>query len=260
MPQDVHIEVPADSLFGSLPLNRGLTVTIHIPEQSFRQGEPFVAVLESPGFASHTIPMEIDQARHRYSATVNLGRLSTTMGTPPKATPIQIEIARQRGLHLEPLVRRTLVVTIAIPESANRQAAPADLSTNLTDLAPRAESSSPGLALLESRVHEEELLVEQRVSGQEGYWKILQQLIHRQMKNDAPTSHRREGQRAPGIGFHLYANGEAQLVEVERSSGDKAVDQAALLAVINAHPFPRFPAGTRDSHIAVHVDVPPPVR
>jgi TonB family protein len=259
MPQDVHIEVPADSLFGSLPLNRGLTVTIHIPEQSFRQGEPFVAVLESPGFASHTVPMEIDQERHRYSATVNLGRLSTTMGTPPKATPIQIEIARQRGLYLEPLVRRTLVVTIAIPESANRQAAPADLSTNLTDLAPRAESSPPELTLLESRVHEE-LLVEQRVSGQEGYWKILQQLIHRQMKNDAPTSHRREGQRAPGIGFRLYANGEAQLVEVERSSGDKAVDQAALLAVINAHPFPRFPAGTRDSHIAVHVDVPTPVR
>ena len=49
-------------------------------------------------------------------------------------------------------------------------------------------------------------------------------------------------------------------LEAERSSGDQELDQAALLAVINAHPFPRFPAGTHDSHIAVHVDVPIPVR
>jgi hypothetical protein len=29
-PRDVHIEVPADSLFGSLPVNRSLTVSIHV--------------------------------------------------------------------------------------------------------------------------------------------------------------------------------------------------------------------------------------
>ena len=89
---------------------------------------------------------------------------------------------------------------------------------------------------------------------------MLQQLIHRQMKNKTAGTNLREGPRVLGIGFRLHANGEAQLIEVERSSGDIPLDQAALLAVINAHPFPRFPPGTRDSHIAVHVDVSIPVR
>ena len=62
----------------------------------------------------------------------------------------------------------------------------------------------------------------------------------------------------PGIGFRLYANGEAQLIEVERSSGDLELDQAAVLAVVNAHPFPPFPLGTRDAHVDVHVEIPGP--
>ncbi|MBI4002342.1 MAG: TonB family protein [Nitrospira defluvii] len=260
MPQDVHIEVPADSLFGSLPINRGLTVSIHIPEQPSRHGQPFVAVLESPAFAPHTIPLEIDPDRHRYSATVDLGRLSTTMGTPPKATPIQVQIARQRGLHLETLVRRTVVVTIATPGYADHQAATVDLSTHMTDRSRRTEDPPSDLALLDGRVDEEDLLEDRRLSRQEGYWKVLQRLIHRRMQDEAAPYRHRGIQRVPGIGFRLYANGEAQLIEVERSSGDLALDQAALLAVINAHPFPRFPAGTRDAHIAVHVDVPTPAR
>jgi len=64
----------------------------------------------------------------------------------------------------------------------------------------------------------------------------------------------------PSIGFRLYANGEAQLIEIERSSGDSELDQAAVLAVVNAHPFPRFPAGTLDPHIEVHIDMPAPTR
>ena len=60
----------------------------------------------------------------------------------------------------------------------------------------------------------------------------------------------------PGIGFRLYANGDAQLIEIERSSGNLALDQAALLAVVNAHPFPPFPVGTRDTQVDVHIDIP----
>ncbi len=256
MPQDVQIEVPADSLFGSLPINRGLTVSIHIPEQPSRSGVPLVAVLESPAFATRTIPLEHDPDQHRFSATVALGRLSTTMGTPPKATPIQIQIARQRGRHLETLVRRTVVVTIATPGYADHDAAPVNLSTHMTDRSPRAEDPPPDLASLDGRVDEEDLIGDRRLSRQEGYWKVLQRLIHRRMQGEAALDRHHGTQRVSGIGFRLYANGEAQLIEVERSSGDTALDQAALLAVVNAHPFPRFPTGSRDAHIAVHVDVP----
>lgn len=260
VPQDVQIEVPADSLFGSLPINRGLTVSIHIPEQPFSPGETFVAVLESPAFPPHTILLESDPDRHRFSATAVLGRLSTTMGTPSKATPIQIQIARQRGLHVESLVRRTVVVTIATPGYADHDSAPVNLSTHMTDRLPRAENPTVDLASPDGRVDEEDLMGDRRLSRQEGYWKVLQQLIHRRMQTEATLYRQRGVQGVSGIGFRLYANGEAQLIEVERSSGDTALDQAALLAVVNAHPFPRFPAGNRDAHIAVHVEVSTPAR
>jgi TonB family protein len=107
-------------------------------------------------------------------------------------------------------------------------------------------------------MYEEDLVGDHRLSRQEGYWKVLQRLIHRRMQDEAALYRQRGIQRVSGIGFRLYANGEAQLIEVERSSGDTALDQAALLAVVNAHPFPRFPTGSREAHMAVHVEVPAP--
>lgn len=255
-PQDLRIEVPADSLFGSLPVNRGLTLSIHIPEAPVRPGEPLVAVFETPASAPYTVPLEMDPDRHRYYATVALGRLSGTMGTPPKATAVQILIGRQQGLHVDALVRRTVIVTIAIPGYADHHLGPADLSAHMTDGSLRTQGPPTDLALLDGRLEEEELLGNGGLPRQEGYWKMLQRLIGKQMPAEGSTRRNRDIRRMPGIGFRLYANGEAQLIEVERSSGDAGLDQAALLAVVNAHPFPPFPAGTRDTHVDVHLDIP----
>ena len=85
---------------------------------------------------------------------------------------------------------------------------------------------------------------------------MLQRLIGKQMPNEAAIGSNREVRRMPGIGFRLYANGDAQLIEIERSSGNLALDEAALLAVVNAHPFPPFPVGTRDTQVDVHIDIP----
>lgn len=46
-----------------------------------------------------------------------------------------------------------------------------------------------------------------------------------------------EDQRVPGIGFRLYANDEAQLAELERSSGDRELDQAAYWPSSMSIPF-----------------------
>ncbi|MDR4481364.1 MAG: energy transducer TonB [Nitrospira sp.] len=254
-PKDVHIEVSADSLFGSLPINRGLTVSVEIPESPVRRGERLVAVFETPTSAPYTVPLEIDHARHHYAATVDLGRLSGTLGTPPKATTLQILIGRQQDLHVEPLVERTVIVTIAIPGYADHRSSPADLSAHLTDDSERGRRPTD-LAVLDGRLEEEELLENGRLPRQEGYWKMLQRLIGKRMLDERPTRRNGEVGHMPGIGFRLYANGEAQLIEVERSSGDRELDQAAVLAVVNAHPFPPFPPGTRDTQVEVHVDIP----
>ena len=255
-PRDVHIDVPAESLFGSLPVNRGLTVSIQVPEPPVSRGEPLVAVFETPSSAPYVVPLEIDHSRHHYSATVDLGRLSGTMGTPPKATALQVVIGRRQGLHVEALVRRTVVVTLAIPGYADHRPTRADLANHIANGAGPPRNQPADLALLDGRVEEEELVGNGGLPRQDGYWKMLQELIRKRMTDGATAQRSRDVGRIPGIGFRLYANGEAQLIEVERSSGDLELDQAAVLAVVNAHPFPPFPPGTSDTHVDVHVDIP----
>lgn len=256
-PQDLQIELPADSLFGALPVNRRLTVFIHVPNAQAWQDIPLLAQFEIPDTAPYIVPMDMDRDRQGYSTTVDLGRLPGTMGTPPKATSIQVLIGRPRGEQVEPLVRRTVVITIAIPGYADHHRGPADLSLHLTE-GPRNRQDAPtDLALLDGRLEEEELVGTRTLTRQEGYWKMLQGLIRQRLHHEDGTRTATSVRRAPGIGFRLYANGEAQLIEVERSSGDLTLDQAALLAVVNAHPFPPFPPGTPDSYVDVHIDVPP---
>lgn len=255
-PRDVHIEVPANTLFGSLPVNRGLTVSIHVPEPPIRRGEALVAVFETPSAAPYVVPLEIDHSRHDYFATVDLGRLPGTMGTPLKATALQVLIGRQQGLHVEALVRRTVVITLAIPGYADHRSGRTDLTGHMAigSAAPRNQPAD--LTLLDGRIEEEELVGNGGLPKQEGYWKMLQGLIRKRMSEATAPQRERDVGRMPSIGFRLYANGEAQMIEVERSSGDPEVDQAALLAVVNAHPFPPFPPGTSDTHLDVHVDIP----
>lgn len=254
--RDLQIEIPAESLFGSLPVNRGLTVSIHIPKSPVLSDTPLVAVFEIPSSTPYTVPLEIDHARHQYSATANLGRLSATMGTPLKATVLQVRIGHQQGLHVEALVQRTVVVTLAIPGYADHRSSHADLADHIAQGSGPTRNQPTELRLLDGAVEEEELVGTGALPRQEGYWKMLQRLIRKRMTEGGPPRLSKDVARMSGIGFRLYANGEAQLIEVERSSGNVAFDQAAVLAVVNAHPFPPFPPGTKDTHVDVHVDIP----
>lgn len=257
--QDLQIELPADSLFGALPINRRLTVFVHAPNAPAWQDTSLLAQFEIPDTAPYIVPMDMDHDRQGYSATVDLGRLPSTMGTPPKATTIHVLIGRPRGEQVEPLLRRSVVITIAMPGYADHHRGPADLSLHLSK-GPRNSHHIPtDLALLEGRLDEEELVGTPTLARQEGYWKMLQGLIRQRLHDDSGGKPANPLRRGPGIGFRLYANGEAQLIEVERSSGDLTLDRAALLAVVNAHPFPPFPPGTPDPYIDVHVEVPPRV-
>jgi len=254
---DIQIDLPADSLYGALPPNRGLTVTVQVPEQPTRQGETLVASFEGEGLPRYTVPLEPRPDAHRLSVTVDLGRLSSTIGSPPKATVLHVSLARQQGLHLEEIARRSVVVTIATPGYMDRslRSEAAAGAIRLQDLAGRDSVSPGGLAMLDGGLQEEDLIDNAAQGRQNGYWRHLQGLIQQRLREEL-SQRRHAVRRMPVIQFRLYANGEAQLIEVERSSGNAELDQAALMTVVNAHPFPPFPTGRQDSPIDVHVDLP----
>ena len=90
--------------------------------------------------------------------------------------------------------------------------------------------------LLDDKVEELDLLGDSAANRAQGYWKLLNTLIRQQLRSRRSLSVR----RMTVVHFRLYMNGEAQLIEIERSSGDTDLDHAAILAVLTPTPSPLF--------------------
>ena len=263
VPDDIRVDIPRSLLSGSLPTNRGLSLSVQVHDQAAETGEQLVAIFESPAFAQQISPLLPDPERRVLSTTVALGPISASLGNPPKAAPVHIAIARQRGLHFEERARRTLFVTVAVPGYADHGSRPsqvdlAGMSFELADSAPPDGAASQDTLLEEKKAEETDLLGNADQHRVHGYWKMLNGMLHRQLDLDRPSPRSSPARRMPIVHFRLYTNGEAQLIEIERSSGNADVDQAAILAVVNAHPFPPLPTHSPDSHVDVHANIPVP--
>jgi hypothetical protein len=51
----------------------------------------------------------------------------------------------------------------------------------------------------------------------------------------------------------MFANGRAQLIEIEKGSGAREIDEAGIHAVVNAQPFLPFPNEWGEDPVDVHV-------
>jgi TonB family protein len=263
LPEDIRIDILRTQLFGSLPTNRGLTMVVQVHGQAADSGEQLVAMFESPAFAQQISPLVPDSEGRTLTTTVAFGPISPSIGTPPKAAPVHIAIARQRGSHFEERARRTIFVTVAVPGyvgHGSRQPVVSidEMAFEIADSPQFQEPASE--ALPAGRLEEKDLAENSRQNQADGYWRMLNGMIHRQIDRDAPSRPATPARRMPIVHFRLYTNGEAQLIEIERSSGDLELDQSAILAVVNAHPFPPLPAGSLESHVDVHVNMPVPSR
>ncbi len=261
LPIDIRVDIPRTLLFGSLPTNRGLTLSVHVHEQAAERGEQLVAIFESPAFAQQISPLVADPDRQILATSVALGPISASIGSPPKAAPVHIAIARQRGLHFEERARRTVFVTVAVPGYTDHGSRPPII--RFDGLSYEAADPPPlqGTILqtfLADRMEEADLLGNAMPNSTAGYWKMVNGMIHRQIDREMPSRLATPARRMPIVHFRLYTNGEAQLIEVERSSGDLELDQSAVLAVVNAHPFPPLPASAHESHVDVHVNMSAP--
>lgn len=61
------------------------------------------------------------------------------------------------------------------------------------------------------------------------------------------------GKRAdPVVRFNILRNGKVEGLELEKSSGNAALDESALAAISKASPFPQLPADYGSDHLTVH--------
>lgn len=256
----IEVSLERDGTRGSLAQGEHVQLLLSVDTPPRSHEDDVVAILESPYLATRLLPLTFDQRTRTLTGNVDVEAPALGAGgTLPKAIPVRLIVASRRGTRLTTLARRALYVTIQMPQSdfVGNPAAGSVPSTQSGPSAPSGEiqPNVTPLPLSDSDVlQEHSLLPEPAAAPNPSYWSVVKGRIVRSVREHIPA-HRRTDQPVT-VHFRLYANGDAQLIQVEASSGDTATDDAAMKAVVEAQPFPPFPPDVTDPHLEVHLAVP----
>jgi TonB family protein len=217
---------------------------------------PVVATCESITFQAQTVTLEPDAESTVLKGTVTLEPiLISRTSVPAKAARVQITFARSHQDTLEPFMRRIVYVTMDRLEPITENSEPPSVRSD--------ESQSEGLILDEARlgvepvstgtVAEEDLVPFASPEEGKAYWQQVSHLISRSWARQIRGIRRAPSGETVRVRFKMFSNGRVQLIEIERGSGAREVDEAGIYAVINAQPFLPFPSELEKDAVAVHV-------
>ncbi|OGW64811.1 MAG: hypothetical protein A3H49_10705 [Nitrospirae bacterium RIFCSPLOWO2_02_FULL_62_14] len=226
------------------------------------RGEELVAVFESLAYPHRLVSLTPDEASADLTASTRFEPRPIAAGA---GQPLRMEVvvARLRGMRLDSVFSRTVYLTTGPAPPPRSGSVPA---------------SSPGTAMLDALLEEasatdrhgrpvEPILLPDKITVEESggssadvsgpvYWKNVSDSVALHWQQRRAQLRKDQAGRGLRVQFRLYPQGFAQLVQVERSSGDPIVDEAGLQTVLSLHPFPPFPPDVREPSVDVHVDLP----
>ncbi|MDH4185443.1 MAG: TonB C-terminal domain-containing protein [Nitrospira sp.] len=217
---------------------------------------PIVAICESPVFLAQPVTLELDTETMALKGTVQLEPTPMSRTSiPPKVARVQVTFARIRREKPEWFMRRAVYVTMGQEAPISE---PGDVSSDIPeepqpdDLV--SDEMQPAATPISTGMLVEENLVPPPVP-EEGaaYWQQVSRLISRSWAQLVRNVHHAASRETVKVHFKMYPNGQAQLIEIERGSGSRAVDEAGIFAVVNAQAFPSFPGELGDEVVDVHV-------
>jgi hypothetical protein len=238
--------------------------------------EEIVAIVEGTLLTRMLVPLEPGREPgsrqtslpiHAASSPREAIKYQATTGNPASLFHrIDIVFARLRGMKTAPFLKWSVYVTAGPrperriepkPEGSAHGSVPeAAVQTEpiaLPDQKPLPGIERPPVApVQDGAVRETDLTPPAPKSGFQDYWQDVQQRITARFGQR--TGSRGSVARTPRVGFRLYRDGVAQIIFLERSSGNSRVDRAGLDSVMEAHPFPAFPPTMGDAYVDVHVD------
>jgi TonB family protein len=256
-----HFELDQSESQGDLQIGRTVTLTITlggVPNGPV----PVVAQCESILFEPQTVTLEPDAESSTLKATVTLEPLPLSRtSVHPKAARIQVTFSRFRQARFERFMRRIVYVTLdhQAPSSETNELSPVrpedppngDIANG--DLIV-VEEVQPDVAPVATGSLAEEDLMPLADPGQgKAYWQQVSHLVSQSWARQVRGVRRGPSRETVKVHFRLYPNGRAQLIQIERGSGAREIDEAGIYAVVNAQPFPPFPAELGDEVIDVHV-------
>lgn len=232
-----------------------VTLTIFLGGETAAMA-PVVATCESIAFQPQTVTLEPNAEARALKGTVTLEPIMMSRtSVPPRAVRVQVTFARSRQDKLERFMRRVVYVTMDRSEPANE-------SSELPPVRPE-ESQSEDVILDEAQpavepvatgaLAEEDLVPLASPGEGKAYWQHVSHLISRSWARQVRGIRHAPSTETVKVRFKMFPNGRAQLIEIEKGSGAREIDEAGIYAVVNAQPFLPFPSELGEDAVDVHV-------
>jgi TonB family protein len=217
---------------------------------------PIVALCESILFEPQIITLEPEAETSTMKAEVTLDPMPTSRtSVHQKAARIQITFARSRPEKLERFMKRIVYVTLERQEAVSDTSEPPAVKPeepSVSDLIVD-EPQPAGAPMTTAALVEEDLMPLADPAKGKAYWQQVSLLVSRSWARQVRGVRRGPSSETVRVRFKLYPSGRAQLIEIEKGSGVREIDEAGIYAVVNAQPFPEVPGDLGDEPIDVHV-------
>ena len=220
--------------------------------------ESVMAIIESPGFQSQTVSLSEDATPVVYQGTAILEPNSTSKSLTtvhPKAVRIRVTFARAKKSGLEEFLKRDLYVTLGDrpPEEDETETVPGPLVESPETDPEAVQKATEQVLAVNATIAEEDLLPLPSPGESKAYWKQVSDLISRNWSRQVRSIRRSPTSETVRVQFKMYASGVAQLIQLEKSSGARDINDAGLQTIIHAHPFPPIPPDVGGDVVDVHV-------
>lgn len=251
----VKVDLATADASGDIQIGNPLDLSIAVGGVG-QGGAPLVAICESVLFHKQVVALEPDSVPTVMKGAATMepippGKLSV----PPKAARIQVTVARVKKDKFERVLTRVVYVTLGKQEAANDGS---DAPLPSSEEGPAAEldqdeAQPDALPVSGGLVVEEDLVPMPAPGHSRAYWQHVSYLVSRSWSRTvrhvrhAPTS------ETVRVRFRLYPSGRVQLIQIEKGSGAREIDEAGIYAVVHAQPFPPFPDNLEPEAVDVHV-------
>lgn len=264
-PRSARFELAGAEERPDLSAGEALNVAVHLT--GIPSGDDsVVALVEGDWFGRRLVSLAPASIPDTLSTVITLTpHPMDTPGALPKTLRIEVTFARVRGMALERFFHRAFYVTQGIlpdhevqvtAQSPSRGAGSEEHPVHAREPRPSPDQVLPaGLPLLDDDIHEEDLLARALPTHAETYWEELTRRVGRSWNHRAGQAQRNRSPNPVLVRFRLYPDGLAQLIQIERSSGSAEFDDAGMRAIIQALPFPPFPAELGSSPLELHVEL-----
>ena len=251
----VHFELSQAGSTGDPQTGKPVTLTIVLGGVPVG-ATPVVAICESIMFQAQTVTLEPDAESMLLKGTVTLEPiLLSRTSVQPRAARVQVTFARSRPDKLERFMRRIVYVTLDRSEPANENSElpptrPEESQSEdviLDEVKPAVDPVSTGT------LAEEDLVPFASPGEGKAYWQHVSHLISRSWARQVRGLRHAASTETVKVLFKMFPNGRAQLIEIEKGSGAREIDEAGIHAVINAQPFLPFPSELGEDVVDVHV-------